>query len=422
MSRFRPIAVLIPVAAILCLVGAGILYAQLDGADRGIPPVDSTTNFEVLGVEVDVSADSAEKARLEGWRRAQSQGWKLLWSRTNNRPISQAPNLSESVLNSIVAGIVIEQEQISPRRYIARLGVLFDRARTGEMLGVPGLARRSAPLLVIPVMRTGAAGYSFEFRNEWQRAWAQFRTANTPVDYVRTAGTGIDPLVLNLAQARRRGRGWWRMILDEYGAADVIVPEAHLKRLWPGGPVIGTFVARYSPDNREIGRFTLRVERSELVPKLLDEGVRRLDGIYTRALQAGILRPDPSLVVEEPAFLNEIAEQIERASAGQAAPLPGPSTAPPVQVPTGAITAVTIQVDTPNAGAVSQAELAVSRVPGVTSALTTSLALGGTSTMRVTFAGDPAALAAALQAQGWQVSGSGASLRISRPGTGGPEE
>ena len=84
--------------------------------------------------------------------------------------------------------------------------------------------------------------------------------------------------------------------------------------------------------------------------------------------------------------------------------------------------AVTIQVDTPNPAAVSQAELAVSRVPGVMSALTTSLALGGTSTMRVTFTGDPAALAAALQSQGWQVSGSGASLRISRPGTGGPAE
>ena len=133
MSRFRPRAVLIPAIAMLSFVGAGLVYAQLDGADRGIPPIDSTTNFEVLGVEVDVTADSAEKARLEGWRRAQAQGWKMLWAKTNNRPISQAPNLSESVLNSIVAGIVIEQEQVSPRRYIARLGVLFDRARTGEM-------------------------------------------------------------------------------------------------------------------------------------------------------------------------------------------------------------------------------------------------------------------------------------------------
>ena len=416
---------LIPLASLasVALAGGGALYAQLEGGDRGVPPVDSASTLEVTDIDVDVTGKTAEEARLEGWRQAQVKGWKKLWAQTMRRPIAQAPTLSDSVLNSMVSSIVIENEQIGPRRYIARLGILFDRARAAQLLGIGGsIGQASAPYLVIPVVLSGSTYQSFESRNEWLKAWNRFRTGSSAIDYVRTSGAGIDPLLLNQPQTRRPGRGWWRMILDEYGAADVIVPEAHLKRLWPGGPVIGTFVARYSPDNREIGRFTLRVERSELVPKLLDEGVRRLDGIYTRALQAGILRPDPSLVVEEPAFLNEIAEQIERASAGQAAPLPGPSTAPPVQVPTGAITPVTIQVDTPNAAAVSQAELAVSRVPGVTSALTTSLALGGTSTMRVTFAGDPAALAAALQAQGWQVSGSGASLRISRPGTGGPEE
>jgi hypothetical protein len=74
----------------------------------------------------------------------------------------------------------------------------------------------------------------------------------------------------------------------------------------------------------------------------------------------------------------------------------------------------TIQVPTPDATAVSRAELGVSRVRGVTSAVTTSLAIGGTSSMRVTYMGDAAALQAALEAQGWTVSGSGSSLRISR--------
>src|SRR5690606_19372276 len=124
----------------------------------------------------------------------------------------------ESVLNSIVSGVIIDSEQIGPTRYIARLGVLFDRARTGQMLGVEGTTRRSAAVLVIPVMKTGSAAYSFEFQNEWQRAWAEFRTAGSPIDYVRTSGAGIDPLLLNLAQTGRRGRGWWRVILDQYGA------------------------------------------------------------------------------------------------------------------------------------------------------------------------------------------------------------
>ena len=81
-----------------------------------------------------------------------------------------------------------------------------------------------------------------------------------------------------------------------------------------------------------------------------------------------------------------------------------------------AMTTFSVLVDTPDAASVSRAELGVSRIGGVTSAITTSLALGGTSVMRVTYMGDPAAFQAALQAQGWQVSGSGTSLRISRGG------
>jgi hypothetical protein len=204
--RLRLPALAIPVLLLLVAAGAGLVYAQLEGEDRGIAPIDSTSNFEVLGINVDVSAEDAERARVEGWRRAQAEGWRMLWSRTTGRPIAQAPRLPESVLNSIVSGIIIEQEQIGPRRYIARLGVLFDRARTGQMLGVQGIVRRSAPVLVIPIMVTGSTPYSFEFQNEWQRAWAQFRTAGSPIDYVRTSGSGIDPLLLNRAQSRRRRR------------------------------------------------------------------------------------------------------------------------------------------------------------------------------------------------------------------------
>ncbi len=75
-----------------------------------------------------------------------------------------------------------------------------------------------------------------------------------------------------------------------------------------------------------------------------------------------------------------------------------------------------IEVDTPDQAAIGRAELAVSRVPGVTSAFTTDPDIGGTSSMRVSYMGEPAALLAALEAQGWRVSGSGNSLRLSRGG------
>jgi hypothetical protein len=403
----RPLAFLIPALALLLIAGGGMLYAQLEGSDRGILPVDSASSLEVLGVEVDVAASSAEAARVEGWRRAQSLGWRMLWSRTHNRPAGQAPNLPESTLSGLVSGIVIEQEQISPTRYIARLGVLFDRTRTSQLLGITGVAAtRSAPLLLIPVVSTGSAAYSFEYRNDWQRAWAQFRTSNSPIDYVRPSGLGIDPLLLNLAQSRRRGRGWWRMLLDQYGAADILVAEVELRRLYPGGPGVGVFTARYGPDGNFLGRFSLRAQNSAALPAMLNEGVRRLDALFARALGAGLLRPDPSLVIVAPPLPPVLEETAE-----------DPLTDEPQaqNVPGVTVTTFNVQVPTPDPGAVQQAEVSVSRVGGVTSAITTSLALGGTSVMRVTFAGNADSLQAALRAQGWNVSVvNGNTLRISR--------
>ena len=406
MKRLRRLSLLaIPLTVALLVAGARV-YAQLEGDERGIPPLDTTSNFQVGGINVDVRDDNPDRARIEGWRRAQREGWKLLWAQSTHRPASQAPNLPDGVLNTIVSGIVIEQEQIGPHRYIARLGVLFDRARTGQMLGVGGLVRRSVPVLVIPVMTTGSTPYSFEFRNEWQRAWAQFGTAGSPIDYVRTSGAGIDPLLLNLSQARRRGRGWWRMILDQYGAANLVVAEVELRRLYPGGPALGLFTARFGPDGQVLGRFELRCADSAQLPRMMDEGVRRMDAIYTRALDAGIVQADPSLVIIEP----EIPLPPEEVLPETEVPSETPTTVPGAQA-----TSFNVQVETPDAEAVQRAELSVSRVNGVTSALTTSLALGGTSIMRVTYVGDAAALQAALQAQGWRVEVvGGTTLRISR--------
>lgn len=290
------------VAALLA-GSAGLVYAQLEGADRGIPPVDSTSSFEVTDVQVDVSGPNAEAARQAGWKLAQRLGWKKLWSRTVGRPENQAPELNDSVLNDIVSGIVIEQEQIGPTRYIARLGLLFDRARTGQMLGVNGIVRRSAPMLVIPVMTTGSTGYALEFRSPWQYAWAQFRTSQSPIDYVRPVGTGIDPLLLNAAQAGRRSRGWWRALLDQYGASDVLVPEVQLVRAYPGGPAIGRFTARYGPDNQVIGSFTMRAETQDAIPQMLAQGVQRMDALYVQAFNAGMLRPNPTLIPPPPQFV-----------------------------------------------------------------------------------------------------------------------
>ncbi len=390
------------VIAILIGVAAAGLYAQMEG-ERGVPPIASGGDFEVGGVKVDVFAKDADAAREAGWRLAQRQAWRMLWARTHGG--GGAPALSDSQLAAMVSGIEIEYEQPGPNRYVATLSVLFDRSRTGQLLGVTGQVLRSPPLLVIPVLWDGGSAVSYERINEWQRAWARYRTGESAIDYVRVAGSVADPILLNEGQTGRRGRLWWRVLLDQYGAADVVIPMARLERQGPGGPVLGSFTARYGPDNMLLGSFKLRAGSDTAIPAMFDEALRRIDQIYVQALADGRLRPDPSLIIEEPIDPDALA--IENAS-----DLPIES----IDLPTAAsgITSFSVQFDTPDVSSIGQGEAAVRAIPGVRSAATSSLALGGTSVMQVSFEGTVDMLRTGLAARGYNVVVSGTTLRITR--------
>ncbi|TXC70515.1 heavy-metal-associated domain-containing protein [Sphingomonas ginsenosidivorax] len=399
MTRIRPLPAAL--AGALLLLGGGAVVAQIEGGTAGTAPVDSGSAYEVSGVAVDVAGKSADAARLGGWRLAQRKAWVQLSKRLGGG----GGLVSDGTLDSIVSGIVVENEQIGPDRYIAKLGVLFNRARAGSILGISSYADRSPPMLVIPVEWSGGVGRAFEQPTAWQQAWARFRTGNSSVDYVRPAGSGPDALLLNIGQIQRPGRGWWRTIIDQYGANDVLIPVVKLYRQWPGGPIIGVFEARHGPDNDLIGRFTLRVGNADGLPQLLDTGVKRIDDLYQRALRSGELRVDPSLSPPPPpeAAIDDTLPDdglvVDDAAAAAAS---------------GAGIPIIVQFDTPQASVISATEAALRGIPGVRSASTTSLALGGVSLMRVTYDGDPEALKTALEVRGYQVFGSGQTLRIRR--------
>ncbi len=396
--RIRALPTALAGAALL--LGGGAVLAQIEGGSRGAVPVDSGSAYEVSGVIVDVAGPSADAARYGGWRLAQRKAWVQL----SNRLGGGGALVSDGTLDSLVSGIVVENEQIGPQRYVAKLGVLFDRNRAGSLLGISTYSDRSQPMLVIPVQWSGGVGQVFEQRTEWQQAWARYRTGNSSIDYVRPSGSGPDALLLNVGQTQRPGRGWWRTIIDQYGASDILVPVVTLYRQWPGGPVIGVFEARHGPDNALIGRFTLRVGTPDGLPQLMDTGVKRIDDLYQQARRNGTLRVDYSLspppapdpIVSETAPVDETAD-------ANTAVLTG-----------GTGLSITVQFDTPAAAAVASTEAALRAIPGVRSAATTSLALGGVSLMRVAYDGDPAALKAALEARGYQVFGSGQTIRIRR--------
>lgn len=410
-----------PAALLLAVLGGGLvaalmladparLIAQIEG-DRGIIPVAASRDIQIDGIEVNVTGDDGEDARLKGWEAAA----KLAWAKAGG------PAMGDGEIQSMVSSIVIQHEQIGPHRYVATLGVVFDRTRAGQYLSGGGTSTHSAPMMIVPVLYSGGVAQVYEVKGQWQAAWAQFRAGQSPIDYVRPAGSGGESLLVTAGQPGRRSRAWWRNVLDQFGASDVLIPEARLERQWPGGPVRGTFSARYGPDNTWLGGFELTANDEAGLPKMLSDAVVRIDAIYADALQKGLLKPDATLNVRpsiDPALAALIAAgQAQEDQAGTAIPDANAAAAPiPSATPTeeAKVSIFTVQFASPDAGAVDAALGAVRSAPGVKGASTTSLAMGGTSLMRVSYAGELADLAAALRARGYTVSVGTNALSIRR--------
>ncbi|PNQ74270.1 hypothetical protein BA950_14455 [Erythrobacter sp. SAORIC-644] len=410
----RP-AILAIMLAAFCALGVAV-WAQV-GGERGIAPVASTSDIQVSGVEVDVHADTGTEAREKAWVEAQRKAWERL----------DGPELSDSQIEGLVSAIVIERERLGPKRYIATLGVVFDRQRASRYLGAQGEATRSAPMLLLPVTVSAGTQMIYEQRNPWQRAWAEYQAGQSRIDYVRPAGAGGDSLLLTYGQTGRRSRTWWRNALDQFGAADVLVPIANLRYTYPGGPVEGTFTARFGPDDDFLGSFEMTAASPAELPAMLDKAVVRFNRLFETALANGTLKPDPTLNIGTPELSPALQRLLELGRSvraqDQAAATAEPTTesgdaitAAPIRTPPpeGSVALYTVQVATPDASAFDTAVSSVRGTPGVRNTGIRSTAIGGTSVMTVSYSGTIAQLADALRARGFTVSQGSNALAISR--------
>lgn len=410
----RP-AILAIMLAAFCALGVAV-WAQV-GGERGIAPVASTSDIQVSGVEVDVHADTGTEAREKAWVEAQRKAWERL----------DGPELSDSQIEALVSAIVIERERLGPKRYIATLGVVFDRQRASRYLGAQGEATRSAPMLLLPVTVSAGTQMIYEQRNPWQRAWAEYQAGQSRIDYVRPAGAGGDSLLVTYGQTGRRSRTWWRNALDQFGAADVLVPIANLRYTYPGGPVEGTFTARFGPDDDFLGSFEMTAASPAELPAMLDKAVVRFNRLFETALANGTLKPDPTLNIGTPELSPALQRLLELGRSvraqDQAAATAEPTTesgdaitAAPIRTPPpeGSVALYTVQVATPDASAFDTAVSSVRGTPGVRNTGIRSTAIGGTSVMTVSYSGTIAQLADALRARGFTVSQGSNALAISR--------
>lgn len=390
MIRMRGLGLGLAAAALLfqspALAQRGLRAADAKPREKAADPSTPTAiggsgGLVVSGVEVDVGGKTAIDARLNGWREAQRLAWPALWARMSGLAANTAPRLADSALDGIVSAIEVERELVGPDRYVARLAVVFDRARASSYLGRFAALASSPPFLVLPVLQDAGTRAAHEASSPWLAAWARLRAGESPIDYVRIQPTPGDVILLNAWQAERRHIFLWRMLIDRYQVADVLIPELILDRRWANGPVSGLLIVRFGPAGREIGRVRL-VNRAGDVAGLMDTAVRESDKLYVAALRAGNLLPDPSLI--EPDAPQEMLDDL------------GPELGGGLDAAGG----FTVRVATPDDAALQAIQALVAGTPGVTGVRLQSLVLGGESVLEIVAAVPLAELRLALDARG----------------------
>lgn len=214
-----------------------LLFVPLLAA-LGAPLVPAVAQniYTVRGVPVDATAETAilarEQAVAKGRRQAFQQLVELLvplvWS-------DQVPPPTDAELGRMVLGFEVAGERTSAVRYLAELTVAFDPNAVRAAFrnaGVPFAETRSLPVLVIPVLSSGAGTVLWEERNPWRDAWTRRATPRGLVPFVVPYGDLADIRDLNIEQALSGDQTALSRIAERYGARDVVVAQAIPR---PGG-------------------------------------------------------------------------------------------------------------------------------------------------------------------------------------------
>lgn len=344
------------------------------------------------GVLVDVTGKTAEAARIEGWRAAARKAWPRLWARMSGLGEATAPKLADGALDQMVRAIEVEKEEMGRERYVARLAIVFDRARTASYLGKYSVVSTSPPFLLLPVLQDAAVRLSYE-PNPWLAAWLKLRPGETPMDYVRIRATTGDRVLLNSWQAGRHTIDSWRNIIERYQVADVVVPELILDRSWAGGPLAARMIVRFGADGRELARRRFTRPDGD-VEALMQEAVQQADAIYRDALHAGTLVPNRDLVVDV-APVSDVALGAARIGGFVGVPTGG------TDVP---VARMDLQVRAPDDATLEDIIRRLRATAGVSNVQVESYAVGGTTVVGITTALSQAALRFALDGQGLRLA------------------
>jgi hypothetical protein len=167
--------------------------------------VVSNNSYTVSGVDVDVTAADALKARDQAIREAKRKAVQQLVERVvAAEDRGRVPPLDDARLDSMVRGVEFANDRSAGNRYIASINVIFAADQVKAWLGGAGVKSAETvarPALVVPLWKGNAGVEPLDDRNAWRDAWRALDSAASAVPTTIVRGDQLDQNAVTAEEA-----------------------------------------------------------------------------------------------------------------------------------------------------------------------------------------------------------------------------
>jgi len=168
-----------------------VLLAAALGGSSASAQVSKSNSFTISGVNVDITAVDAIKARDQGIRDAERQAVKQLVDRlVQPQDRAKVPPLDDARLDGLIRGVEFVHEHAGSNHYTATLDVVFSAEPVKAWLGGAGITVAETvtrQALVVPLWKDQNGVEPLDDKNPWRDAWQALDTSGSvvPVTVVR---------------------------------------------------------------------------------------------------------------------------------------------------------------------------------------------------------------------------------------------
>ncbi len=279
--------------------------------------VSAADLFTVAGVDVDVTADSAEAARKQALKAGEGLAFERLLKRlTLKADRERLPRLKPGEIAPFVRDFQVSEEKSSPVRYLAKLTFHFKAPLLRDLLRDYGLEfaeTPSKPVLLLPVFRSLGVVSLWDDPNPWRRVWKGAEKSSGLVPLRLPRGDLTDIATIGAEQAVSGDKQRLEALVRRHKVSDVMVALAVMGANRKGLRQVRITLDRYNRQ-RDDQRLELALDGApgEALDLLLGRAqIAVRDGIEEMWKRDNILRFDSATVLAVTLPIRSLLDWVE---------------------------------------------------------------------------------------------------------------